>query len=78
MSYGRHIIPTKRKSPLLHSDTTVVFFLVLVLRRRPTYAITNITDKITNNTAIIMAALPMLHFTTFPWSYGRHITPTEK
>ena len=68
-SYGRHITPIERKSPLLHSDTTAVFFSGLVLRRRPTYAITNITHKITNNTVITMAAAdaPFHHLPMERW-----------
>ena len=36
-SYGNDITPIERKSPLLHTATVGYFFLLLDLRRRPTY-----------------------------------------
>ena len=57
---------------LLRSDTIVIFFLPLVLRRQPTYAI---TQKPTISRPLWPP--PMPHMTIFPWRYGHDITPRE-
>jgi len=72
-SYGHHITPTKRESHALHSSTIVIFFLPLVLRRRPTYAI---AQELTTSRPPWLP--PMPHMTIFPWIYGRNIAPIER